>query len=189
MPSGYNPDFPDDVILDVGVLTHEVAAAQVPIGVTRGGTAFKKNTENRQIPADGLRVPIAGLDRNVGGRPEFSGTLLQFPTAIVDKFEAGSTAVTDAGPPEVTTITPIDQGTTIVKDKMLVKPTLTYRRGNGGTFAIEFPLGLVMNFDINAQDKNEGEIPYTIESRLDPDAVGFTTDDPGYTYVLTGPAA
>lgn len=187
MPSGYNEDFPDDVILDVAVFSHEVAAAQVEVGVTRGGNAFKKNTEQRQIPFDGSRVPIAGLDRKIGGRPEFTGTLLQFPTGIVDKFEAGSTAVT-AGTPAVTTITPLDQGVTIAKSKMLVKPTLTYKRGNGGTFAIQFPLGLVMNFDVNAQDKNEGEIPFTVESRLDPDAVGFTTDDPGYVYILTEPA-
>jgi hypothetical protein len=187
MPSGWNANFPNDMIWDVAVLSREVATVQTPLFVTRGGNNARRNNENRQVPFDGSRVPIAGLDRGIGSRPEFSGTALQIDETTLAIFEPGSTLVTVAGPPAVHTITPLKQSLVIAKTMMMLKPRLTWARSGGGSVYMQFPYGFVLEWDINAQDKSEGEIPFRIESRLDPAAVGFTTDDPGYVIVVTDP--
>ena len=101
MPSGYNANLPNDMIWDVAVLSHEVAAAQVPLFATRGGNAFNKAEEHRQVPYDGARVPVAGLDRKVGAVPAFQGTALQLDETLLALLEPASTTATVAGPPPV----------------------------------------------------------------------------------------
>jgi hypothetical protein len=187
MPSGYTASLPNDMIWDVGVLSHDVATVQTALFATRGGVNVLRNIEMRSADFDGRRVKIAGLDRKVGSDPRFEGTAVQIDETLLAKFEPGSTTVT-AGTPAVHTITPLKQSTTIAKSTMLVKPRLTWLRSGGGTVYVQFPLGLVVSYDIRAVDKTEGEIPFAIESRIDPAAVGFTTDDEGYIWVVTEPA-
>lgn len=187
MPSGYNASFPNDMLWDVAVFSKDVATVQTPQFVTRGGNAFKRNHENRQVPFDGSREPIAGLDRGIGARPEFSGTALQLDEVVAAMFLPKATTVTVAGPPAVNTITPVKHGIAIAKTDMILKPRLTWARSGGGSVYVQFPYGLVMEWDINAQDKSEAEIPFRIEARLDPAAGGFTTDDAAWVLVVTDP--
>jgi hypothetical protein len=186
MPSGYTADLPADVMYDIGVFSHEVAAAQVALGATRGGVPFNKNETLRHVEFDGRRVGIAGLDRIVDSDPTFEMTLVHIDEAKLVLLLPGSAKVT-AGTPAVHTITPIKNSTTIVKGVMLVKPRLTYARAGGGTVYIQFPLGLVTEWTPTGVDKDEAQHKITVKSRLDPAAVGFTTDDPGYIVVVNDP--
>lgn len=186
MPSGYNANLPLDMLWDVAVLSHDVSGTQTPLFATRGGNKVLRNIEIRNVPFDGSRVKIAGLDRKIGSNPRFEGTAIQLDETLLAKFEMGSTTVT-AGSPATHTITMLKQGLVIPKSSMLVLPRLTWARSGGGSVYCQFPLGLTVEYDINAQDKSEGEIPFAIESRLDAAAVGFTTDDEGYIWVVKEP--
>lgn len=186
MPSGYNANLPNDMIWDVGVLTHDVATVQTPLFATRGGVKVLRNIQIRSAEFDGRRAKIAGLDRKIGSDPRFEGTAVQIDETLLQKFEPGGTLVT-AGTPAVHTLTPLGQSVTIVKATMLVKPRITWLRSGGGTVYVQFQLGLVVEYDINAQDKTEGEIPFAIEARLDPALGGFDTDDEPYIWVVNDP--
>jgi len=187
MPSGYNANLPLDMIWEIAVLSHDVAAVQTALFATKDGPRVLRNIEIRNAEFAGKRVKIAGLDRKIGSNPRFEGIGVQIDETLLTKFEPGSATVT-AGTPAVSTLTPLKQGLVIPKSTMLVKPRLTWPRSGGGSVYIELPLGLVVDYDLNAQDKVEGEIPFAIEARLDPAAGGFTTDDEGYTWVTTDPA-
>lgn len=186
MPSGWNADFPNDMIWDNGVVSVDESGTQVDIGVTRGGVAPEFGDENRQVPFDGARVGIAGLDRIITSVPAITGTLLQFDEKKGTQFITGATKVT-AGSPAVSTITPPKRSTKLTKAMLLKAPRIRYARSGGGFVDIQAPYGLGSFNTINAQDKNEGEIPFRIDARLDPDAVGFTTDDPGFIVIVTDP--
>jgi hypothetical protein len=186
MPSGWNADFPNDMIWDNGVVSVDEAGSQVDIGVTRGGVAPEFGDTYRQPEFDGKRVGIAGLDRIIDSAPVITGTLLQFDEKKSTQFIPGGTKVT-AGTPAVSTTTPPKRSTKITKAQLLKAPRIRYARSGGGHVDIQAPYGLGFFNTINAQDKNEGEIPFRIEARLDPDAVGFTTDDPGFIVVVTDP--
>jgi hypothetical protein len=175
-PNAWIATFPNDVIYDTGILSHEVAAAQVPIGMTRGGNNFRREPEIRNPPFDGKRHEIATMNRIVGwGNTRYEGNLLQFPTAQATKLEPGSTQAT-AGTPAVTTTTPIAAGTVIALGFLMVKPRITWNRGSGGTFAVEFYYGLITRWELSSQDKDEGVMAYTILPQVDPAMSGYNTN-------------
>jgi hypothetical protein len=186
MPSGWNADFPNDMIWDNGVVSIDESGSQVDIGVTRGGVAPEFNDEYRNVPFDGKRVKIAGLDRIIDSAPVITGTLLQFDEKKGTQFIPGATKVT-AGTPAVSTITGPKRSTKITKAQLLKSPRIRYARSGGGTVDIKAPYALGFINTINAQDKSEGEFVFRMEAELDPDAVGFTTDDPGFVVVVTDP--
>jgi hypothetical protein len=62
-----------------------------------------------------------------------------------------------------------------------------WRRGNGGTAKIVFPLGMVEMGELSAQDNNEGEIPITIRAINDPEDIDGTDEVPAaYYYEFAG---
>jgi len=187
-PNAWNAAFPDDVILDNAVLSHEVAAAQVVVGMTRGGNNFVSGEERRHVEADGFRHQILGLRRVLRWvETRFEGTLVQLPFGIIGKF-LPSTVVT-AGTPSVSTYTPKAAGTVIAVGDVLVKPRLTWNRGDGGTVHVEFDYGEVAEFPgITAPDMNEATFAYRILAVMDPDAVGYTTNNAPFRIVTTAAA-
>lgn len=192
-PNAWNAAFPNDVILDVGVLTHEVAAVQTVVGMTRGGNNFVSGEVRRAIgtpdaPVDGVRTRIVGMTRILRWNDtRFEGTLIQLPFGIIQKF-LPSTVVT-AGTPAVSTYTPKAAGTVLALGDLLVKPTLTYGRGDGGTVAVQFDYGEVAAFPgITAPDQGEATFAYSILACMDPAAVGFTTNKAPYRIITTAAA-
>lgn len=176
-PNAWNEDFPDDVIYNVGVLTHDISGTQTVIGMTRGGVSFVSGEERRVVEADGLRHRVIGLTRIARWvDTRFEGTLIQLPSALVDEFMPGSATVS-AGTPAVATTTPGPAGTVLAVGDLLVKPTLTFARGSGGTLAIQFFYGEIAEWPgINARDINEGEFQFRIMAAVNPAMVGYSTN-------------
>lgn len=188
-PNAWNADFPDDVILDFAVLDYDLGAGtRGVVGMTRGGNNFVSGEERRHFEADGLRHRVLGgsrIARWVDTR--FEGTLVQLPFAIVEKFLPSTNVA--AGTPAVTTYTPVAAGTVLVAANMLLKPRLTWQRGDGGSFAIEFPYGEVGEFPgITAPDLNEATFAYRILAVVDPGSVGYTSNVAPYKVITTAAA-
>lgn len=188
--NAWNANFPNDVILNTGVLTHEVSAAQVTVGITRGGNNFVSGEERRTIEGDGIdRHLIIGLTRQAKwNQCRFEGTLIQLPSALTTKFLPGSATVS-AGTPAVGTTTPAAAGYVIALGDCLVKPTLTFARGSGGTFAVQFYYGIVAAWPgMNAKDINEGEFQYQILAAVNPAMSGYSTNLAPFKLIETAAA-
>lgn len=190
MPSGWNANLPNDVIFDAGVVSHDVATVQTPLFATRGGPNFRENKTNRNWVQfiDGGRKPVAGADRLITDAPStIEGVSMQIDEVLALLLLPGATKVTVVGPPAVHTITPPQHSTPIAKATLIVKPRLTYPRQGGGSVYWQFPFGYTSTWEPTGRDKDEVEHRFVIESRLDPDAVGFNTDDPDFDFVVIDP--
>jgi hypothetical protein len=183
MPSGYSATLPDDVLLDVAVLSRKVATVDTPFGVSRGGMSFKPTKQYRNVEFDGKRSPIAGLDRVIAHGGTISGTFIQFGAAQIADLEPASSAVTAT---TVTTVTPVDASTLIATSDLLEDLTMTYQRLGGGTVKIVFPLAICTEYELSGQDNSEAEIRATFEARLG--VSGSDTDAAPYEIIVTDPA-
>lgn len=190
MPSGYTTSLPDDVLLDVAVLSREVAAAQVPFGVSRGGLSFNPNKETRNVEFDGKRSPIAGLDRVTKFAPVIEGRFIQIGKAQLADLEPGSSTATSTGTasPTTYTITPTDASTLIAEGDLLTNLRMRYNRLGGGFVDIIFPVAICSQYDISGQDNNEAEVNATFEARLASDDAASSTDTPPYQILVINPA-
>lgn len=159
------------------------------LGATRGGITFNKNAEWRNVPFDGASGETAGLSRKTGGTPTLEGTTILFgPTALAELVEPGSTAVTvGTDPNAIRRITPLAHRT-MLGVTSLHRYEALWKRGNGGTAKVIFPLGMPDFASVGAQDNNEGEIPFTIRAQNDPDDIDGNDEVPTPYYIeLTGP--
>jgi hypothetical protein len=63
-----------------------------------------------------------------------------------------------------------------------------WKRGNGGTFKVIFPLGLADVDSLSSKDNDEGESPITVKAVNDPDDIDGSDEVPApYFYEVTGP--
>lgn len=157
-------------------------------GATRGGIRFNKNTERRNVPFDGASGETAGLTRHTGGVPTLAGTTILFGPTMIQNLEVGATAeTTGTDPNAVMRITAVPYRTMIsVAD--LYRYKCVWKRGNGGTAAVVFPLGEPDMGELGSADNNEGEIPITIYAQNNPDDIDGTDEVPKpYFYEVTGP--
>jgi hypothetical protein len=164
-PSGYTSRLPTDVILDVGVLRVEIGGVATVVGVSRGGLRFDPGISMKEVDYDGRRAPIVGGDRITFRRPTFAGTMLLAGPEDLRLFEpaAGGTGSAPG------TVTPKPAGTPFVIGEYLKNVSLTFARSGSATATavINFPYGLCTKYEIGSTDENEGEVPITIEARLD----------------------
>lgn len=177
----------DGVDLTTASLTDQ-NGGMTKFGATRGGITFKRNTEWRNVPYDGASGETAGLHRKTDGVPTLEGTILLFgPTSISKVLEPGSTAATTGTTPSATqTITPLPYRTMLLATQ-LHRYECLWKRGNGGTVKVIFPLGLAVMDTIGAADNNEGEIPIVVRAVNDPvDIVGVDEVRTPYFYEITG---
>lgn len=158
--TGYSADLPADVIVDSGVLYVGTAI----VGVTRGGLAFDPGKSYRNIPFDGVRSPIKGLDRIEKYDAKLTGTILEFDAEEFVQLEPGST--NDAGTP-TTIITMKAASTLLASGDYLTDVRLVMERGGGGYAAVHFSVGLLTQYSVKTSDNSEAEIAITIEARLD----------------------
>jgi hypothetical protein len=189
MPSSRTATMPADILIDSAVL--KVSRGQVPtstpIGASRGGLQFNPGREMRSVEYDGRRAMKMGLDRVVSWAPQISGNLLQANAENIKALEPGNTSVITAGAGEaddVQKITPKPANAMLAEGEYLKDVRLEYRRGNGGTFAVCFPYGLVTQWQLAGQDNNEAEFSVTIEARGDADD---SDDVAPFYYEITGP--
>lgn len=164
-------------------------ASMTKFGGTRGGLTFNRNAEMRSVPYDGASGETAGLHRKTDGVPTITGTVLLFGSpSRVASVEPGSTTDTVGTAPNATmTVTPIPF-------RQMLSITdyhrweCIWKRGNGGTFKVIFPMGLAEIASLGAQDNNEGESPITVKAVNNPDDIEGTDEVPApYFYEITGP--
>lgn len=185
MSSSRTATMPADVILDTAVLKVDRAAVSTKVGASRGGLNHDPGTQWRYAEHDGQRKKLVGLDRVAGWDPKITGKLLQLNSANLKMVEPGHTrASTGIAPNVVETITPQAASTLLVEGEYLENVRLEYLRGNGGTFAVVYPFGLVTQWKLASQDNNEAEFDVTIEAR--DDAAADDNAAPFY-YEITGP--
>lgn len=183
MPSGWNLRFPDDVLIDTGVLKADLTTpGEITdiVGVSRGGLRFVPGKTIRNIEFDGKKFDIAGLDRQTRGEPRFTGTMLQVGPEDLRLFEAGA-----SGAANTVTLKPAGQ---FIEVGDLHAYALTWDRKNGGTFTITFPYGIVTEYEIGSTDNNESEIPITIAARQRRDDASSSDGEVPYAFSYTDPA-
>lgn len=186
MPSAYSTRLPTDMILDTGILQADLTTPGTleTIGVSRGGLKFNPGTELRNVEYDGKRANVMGLDRKVFMNPTITGTMLLAGEQDLRLYE-----IAGAGSGLVVTVKPAN---VFLVAGDYHKFALIYTRSgfgatSAGTVTITFPVGLVINYDIDGKDKSEGEIAITVEARQNRDDGGSSDGEVPYTIVVTEP--
>ena len=90
--TGYNSDFPADVLLDSGVLY----IGSLVWGAFSGGIKFDPGVTYRNTDFDGKRSPVKGLDRVTMRMPKITGTVIQL-TPVATANAAGGIAQVEPG--------------------------------------------------------------------------------------------
>lgn len=189
MPSSRTATMPADILIDSAVLKVDrgsPSAVSTPIGASRGGLSFSPGMEMRSVEYDGRRAKKMGLDRVTSWDAKITGKMLQASPDNLKMLEPGHTSVVTAGEdpkPDTQKVTPKPASTMLVQGEYLKNVRLEYRRGNGGTFAICFPFGIVTQWALAGQDNNEAEFDVTIEARGDADE---SDDVAPFYYEITG---
>ena len=187
MPSGFRTTTPDNLILDTGVFSYLVGAVETFPGITRGEMGFEPGIEYRQPEFNGKRHAMAGLDRVTGFASRMTGIeLMEIDADLLELFSVGSSSAVVG---DETTVTPPSAGAVIAKGSLILRPRLTYQISGGGLYTVEFDYGFVSERNLATGDKDEGRWEITIEARVDPAAVGYTTDDPDFREIYTAAAA
>lgn len=183
--TGYSSTFPTDVVLDSGVL---YIGATV-LGATRGGLKFDPAVELRNIPFDGQRSAVKGLDRKTKVTPKLSGTLIELTPADVPTIDSGASVVAAGAYAGSTSYQGKAAGSLYAAGDYLTDVRAVWLRGNGQYVQVRFPSALVTKFDMAGQDGDEVMINLEIEARLDMTASGASVGDMPYRieYLATGP--
>jgi hypothetical protein len=185
MPSGYSATLPDDTLVDVAVLSRDVASTPTTFGVSRGGLTFTPTKEMRNVEFDGKRSPVAGLDRITAHGATISGTFIQFGTAQLTNLEPSSSIATATSTAGTThTLTPQPASTLIAEGDLIANLTLTYQRLGGGTVKVIFPFAICTEYELSGEDNSEAEISATFEARLGATAAATSTDTAPYSIVV-----
>jgi hypothetical protein len=191
MPTSFTPDMPADILIDTAVLYCDLVTPNTmqKFGGTRGGLTFTKNREMRSVPYDGESGETAGLHRFTSGVPTITGTSILFASPLRQSVtEPGSTTEIVSGVNgAVMTVTPLPYREMLNAATDYHRWECLWKRGNGGTFKVIFPVGLAAIDSIGAQDNNEGEAPITVKAVNNPsDITGDNTPAPYFTET-TGP--
>lgn len=165
--SSWNGQLPTDVQLDSGILyiAGSVFAAQ------DGGLKFDPGKEIRDIPFDGRRSAIKGLDRTVGWKPVISGNILEVPVASLGVLEPGVSgpgSTIAGGPTGATQRVAKAAGSLYASGDYITQPRAVWYRGDGTYVQVRFyDGGLCTKWDEAGQDKEEVKYAIEIEARLD----------------------
>ena len=190
MPSGYTSDLPDDILLDVAVLSRDVGGTPTVFGVSRGGLTFRPTIEYRNVEFDGKRSDIELLDRVIKRGGEISGTFIQLGLAQLNDLEPGSTVGTVTATDFNTyTITPAAASALLVAGDYTDNLMMTFQRGGGGTATVKFAKALCTQYEISGQDNSEAEVQATFATRLGATVAATSTDTAPYEIIRTEPVA
>lgn len=166
--TGFTATFPDDVVLDSGVL---YVGASV-FGAFAGGLKFDPGITYRNIDFDGKRSAMKGLDRKTMMAPKISGTVIQLSTGNVVQVEPGAVD-TAAGEwtGAASSYAPFAAGELMAS--YLTDVRAIWLRGNGEYVQVRFPSSMVTKYDITSQDGAEIAIAIEVEARLDTAWAGY----------------
>lgn len=173
--NGYDGTLPADALLDSGVLY----VGSTPVGVSRGGLSFDPGRQLRNIPFDGKRSDVKGLDRVTGWASKISGTLLEFAGTDIQRLEPGATSAVVGG---TTTYTPKGAGALYAAGDYLTDVRLIFERSGGGYAAVYFPSGFVDKWGpLKGTDNAEAELQIEITARA---VVAVAADVPKCPYLI-----
>jgi hypothetical protein len=177
--SGMRPDsFPEDVILDSGVL---YIGDQIFANIS-GGLKFTPETEYRNIPFDGKRAEVKGLDRVTMRRGKLSGTMTELPISVMDRLEPGVSYAPGAGWSGGDAYIPRKASDLLTEGMYLTNVRAVWLRGNGKMFSVRMPCALLTKYDLTSQDANEIAVAIEVDARLDLSVEGSTPGDAPYQY-------
>jgi hypothetical protein len=175
--TGYSNDFPNDVLIDSGVLY--VGANK--FGAFAGGLKFDPGVTYRNIDFDGKRSPLKGLDLKASMAPKISGTCIVLNPLNVPQIDPGADSSTGAGIPAAggstyaaTSYAPQRAGSLLVTGDYLTDVRAIWLRGNGKFVQVYFKSGLCTKYDMTSQDGQEVAIALEIEARLPFGDTGYT---------------
>jgi len=176
--TGFSTTFPDDVVIDSGVLY----AGANKFGAFAGGLKFDPGLTYRNIDFDGKRSPVKLLDRKMTQMPKISGTVIQLSTTNVTQIEpgadgaTGSVAILAAGGWSGASVSyaPQRAGNLLVAGDYLTDVRAIWLRGNGKFVQVFLKSALCTKYDITSQDGAEIAIAIEIEARLDTSVTGYT---------------
>lgn len=169
--TGFTSTFPDDVVIDSGVL---YAGATV-FGAFAGGLKFDPGVTYRNIDFDGKRSAVKELDRVTMRMPKISGTVIQLSTTNVGQIEPGAATQATGAWTGSTSYAPRDAGTLLASGDYLTNIRAIWLRGDGSYVQVRFPAALCTKYDITSQDGAEIAIAIELEARLDTSVSGFTS--------------
>lgn len=157
--SAYATTLPAQAMLGPAVVFIDSATAWA---VSQGGIRLTLPREYSNFDFDGKLLPIAGLDRRMGGTPGFEGTFVEITAARILELEpAGSTATASS----VVTVTPGLYGEFLATSDYKQNVRLAMRLG-GTTdlIVVEFDYGLLKWEDIGSDGTN-GTYKVSFEAR------------------------
>lgn len=172
--TGFTTNFPNDVLVDSGVL---YIGASV-FGAFAGGLRFEPGVEYLNVAFDGKRSPVRGLDRKSNQMPKISGTAIQLSTSNVAQIEPGATTAT--GWTGATSYAPKRAGAFLASGDYLTDVRAIWLRGNGQFVQVRFPAALCTRYDVSSADGQEVAIALEIEARLDMSVSGANVGDAPY---------
>lgn len=151
----YTQNLPDDVLLDTGVLL----VGNQAWGASQGGLTFDPGREMRNVPFDGKRSDVAGLDRITRWNSQITGQMLVFGPASLLRLEPGVSVTSGV-------YTPADGGLLIAVGDLLDTVKLAFQRGSGGVAVVIFDKGLVNTYTVAGQVDGEALVNVTVAARL-----------------------
>jgi hypothetical protein len=180
MLTGYLASFPNDALLDNGIIK---IGANI-WGVTKGQSSFTPGSTIVNSDFDGKTVPLKGLDRLLHGEPIIQFTALELgPSASgnqIAKLLPGSTEATTGSTPNTkTTITPLSGNQFLVAGNYLVDFRLIFERaivtgaGVKKYAALYMPLALVIEWGpLQGNNKDHPTYSCKVAGRTDPGGGG-----------------
>lgn len=170
MPSAYTATTRANLILDSG----RVYIGNAVFSVTRGSVRTDPGKAIRQVPFDGQRAPIAGLDRATRWESTITATFLEYSAAKAAQLNPGATSGTVGG---VTTVTPPDAGEFL---DPIANVRAVFDKGDGGLYEFRLPMAFPMVRGIAGEDNGEAGYEVVFAGRNDWDGTTVTTDSPPY---------
>lgn len=168
--TGYTADFPDNVALDSGILY----IGSSIFACLRGGLKFDPAVTWRNIPFDGQRSKLLGLDRKTMVDPKISGTMIELAPTQIAYIEPGATEVATSQ------YRGKGSGLLLVQGDYLQNIRAIWARGGGGYVQVRFPWAYVAKYDVTSVDNDEVQIALEIEARLNMGASGVTINQMPY---------
>jgi hypothetical protein len=172
MSSGLTSTTPDNLVLDVGVLSVD----GVPIGISQGGLDFDPGITERQIEFDGARAPIAEMEYRVDYKSVIKGSFIELSSEFLALMEPGGSVAGGI-------TTPIPCGQRYAAGDYMTNVVMLQQRGDGSTFAVKFATAKIVKWKLDSKDKRETKIDCEIMAYLSRSEAVISTDTCPYTLV------
>jgi hypothetical protein len=138
-------------------------------GLTEGGVDFDPGRKDIEVPFDGKRAPVAGLEYPVDYDSQFKFKVIVFGENQVSVLEPGSTTNGNV-------ITPISCSTLYPTSAYLTDVRAASVTGDGGLFVVHFPVARVISWKLDTKDKQPAMLDVVLKAYLDPTEAETSTD-------------